>query len=336
MTDEAKKEWAPGEKKKAAEAPQQVPSAPPKGKAGFWRKAWAWVRLLRLEQWTKNGVVFVAFFFALGDRAQQMHGWHGTWHTGLLAAAAALAFGVVASAVYILNDWEDREADARHPVKRKRPIAAGEVRPGPALALAAVLALAGVAGGWWFLGAGVGAVLAGYLAMQIAYTLGLKRVAVLDVMIIAAGFVLRAVAGALAVDVSISPWLLLCAFWLALFLALCKRRHEKARIGGVARASLARYDKKMLDLSIAATTAVTLVSYSLYTLWPETVAKFGTTWLGATVPFVAYGLFRYLELVYSHDHGERPEAVLLTDVPLIIDIACFAAAVAAVFWFARG
>ena len=303
----------------------------------FWRKVWAWMRLPRINQWTKNGVVLVPFFFALGDQAQQAaKGWRGTWDTWLLAVAAAVAFGLVSSAVYILNDWRDRAVDALHPVKKNRPIASGDVPGGPALALAALLAAGGIAGAWRFANPGTAWVLAGYLAMQAAYSLRLKRVAILDVMIIAAGFVLRAIAGAVAVRVDISPWLLLCAFWLALFLALCKRRHEKSKLGAAAREALAQYDKKVLDLSIAATAATALVSYSLYTLWPDTVAKFRTQWLGVTIPFVAFGLFRYLELVYRHERGERPEAVLLTDVPLMIDIALFGAAVMTVFWFARG
>lgn len=287
----------------------------------FFEKILLWLRLLRLRQWTKNGVVFAAFFFALGDARQDV-----SWRLAAKAAAAALAFGLVSSAVYILNDWRDREVDALHPVKRLRPLASGAIRPVAALAVAGLLAVAGVAAGWricpeppfalaWILG--------GYLAMQAIYTWELKRVAVVDVMIIALGFVMRALAGAVAVRVDISPWLLLCAFWLSLFLALCKRRHEKSRLGPVARASLANYDKKVLDLMVAITAATVLGSYSIYTLWPDTVAKFGTPWLGATIPFVAYGLFRYLELAYRHERAERPEEVLLTDIPLILDIVAF-------------
>jgi len=294
------------------------------------RELHAWLRLLRLGQWTKNGVVLAAFFFALGDRGQDV-----SWTLAAKAVAAALAFGLVSSAVYIVNDWRDRELDALHPAKRNRPLASGEIRPAAALAAAALLAAAGLFGAWRICPAPpcpLAWVLGGYLAMQALYTWRLKRVAVVDVMIIALGFVLRALAGGVAVAVKISPWLLLCAFWLALFLALCKRRHEKARLGAVARASLARYDRKVLDVFIAITAATVLGSYSIYTLWPETVEKFGTAWLGATIPFVAYGLFRYLELVYAHERGERPEEVLLTDVPLILSILGFAAVAMAVFF----
>lgn len=280
-----------------------------------------WAKLFRIRQWTKNGVVFAAFFFALGDSRQDV-----SWKLASKAAAAAVAFGLVSSAVYVVNDWRDRAVDALHPVKRLRPLASGAIRPAAALAAAGVLAAAGLAAAWricpappwplaWILGA--------YLAMQALYTWELKRVAVVDVMIIALGFVMRALAGAVAVDVTISPWLLLCAFWLSLFLALCKRRHEKSRLGAAARSSLANYDKKVLDLMIAVTAATVLGSYSIYTLWPDTIAKFGTPWLGATIPFVAYGLFRYLELAYRHERAERPEEVLLTDIPLILDIVAF-------------
>lgn len=294
------------------------------------RKIGAWLRLLRLGQWTKNGVVLAAFFFALGDQRQDV-----TWKLASKAAAAALAFGLVSSAVYIVNDWRDREVDALHPVKRLRPLASGEIHPAAALPAAALLAAGGLWGAWkirpeapwplaWVLGA--------YLAMQVLYSWKLKRLAVVDVMIIATGFVMRALAGGVAVRVEISPWLLLCAFWLALFLALCKRRHEKSKLGPLSRAVLAQYDKKVLDLAIAISGATVLGSYSIYTLWPETVAKFGTHWLGATIPFVAYGLFRYLELVYAHERGERPEEVLLTDVPLVLSILGFCAVALAVFF----
>ena len=286
-------------------------------------------RLLRVNQWTKNGVVFAAFFFALGDLNQNL-----SLHLFWKVALAALAFALVSSGVYILNDLRDAPRDRLHPGKRHRPIASGEVRPPAALAISALVLSAGLWGSWQ-IAPRLFAVTATYFVMQLAYTFGLKKVSLLDVMIIAAGFVLRAIAGAEAIAVPISPWLLVCTFFLALFLALCKRRHEKISLAGLGtRASLDAYDEKLLDILVAVTAGATIVVYSIYTLWPDTVAKFGTNRLAATIPFVVFGVFRYLDLAYRRDQGDRPERVLLTDLPLLLDIALFGATVlAALFLF---
>jgi 4-hydroxybenzoate polyprenyltransferase len=289
------------------------------------------LRLLRVNQWTKNGVVFAAFFFALGDLNQDLS-------LGLLwkVALAALAFALVSSAVYILNDLRDAPKDRLHPVKRRRPIASGEVPVPAALAVSAAVLAAGLWGAWWIAPRLFG-VVAAYFAMQLAYTFGLKAVSLVDVMIIAAGFVLRAIAGAEAIAVPISPWLLVCTFFLALFLALCKRRHEKLALDGQGtRAALEGYDAKLLDLLVAVSAGATIVVYSIYTLWPDTVAKFGTNRLAATIPFVVFGVFRYLDLAYRREQGERPERVLLTDLPLLADIALFGATVLAALFLFRG
>ena len=279
-------------------------------------------RLLRVKQWTKNAVVFAAFVFALGDRNQNLAAWE-LWKVCL----AALAFSLVSSAVYIFNDLRDAPQDRLHPVKRRRPIAAGEVAPGPAAGVAAVLLAIGL-GGAWRLGADLAAVLGAYLVLQVAYTLGLKRIPLVDVIVISVGFVLRALAGAVVIHVVISPWLLLCAMLLALFLGLCKRRHEKVNLAGQGtRAALDGYDERLLDMLISMMGAASLVCYSIYTLWPDTVAKFGTPWLGATIPFVVFGLFRYMDIVYRQDKGDRPEQILLTDVPLMLDVALYGVAV---------
>jgi 4-hydroxybenzoate polyprenyltransferase len=288
-------------------------------------------RLLRVNQWTKNGVVFAAFFFALGDHNQNLSVWL-FWKVAL----AALAFAFVSSGIYILNDLRDAPKDRLHPVKRLRPIASGEVRPPATLAVSALMLVAGLWGSWQ-IAPRLFAVTAAYFAMQLAYTFGLKTVSLLDVMIIAAGFVLRAIAGARAIDVPISPWLLVCTFFLALFLALCKRRHEKLSLDGQGtRAALDGYDAKLLDLLVAVSAGATIVVYSIYTLWPDTVAKFGTNRLAATIPFVVFGVFRYLDLAYRHDRGERPERVLLTDLPLLADIALFGATVLAALFLDWG
>ena len=197
---------------------------------------------LRPKQWTKNAVVFAAFFFALGDRNQQV-GLPAFW----IAVQATLLFCVVSSGIYLMNDVRDAPWDRAHPTKKFRPIAAGEVSPAAALVAAALLLAAGMTGAW-FLSHNFAVVLLSYIGLQIVYTLVLKQVVLLDLFVIAAGFVLRAMAGAVAVNVTISPWLLLCAMLLALFLALCKRRHEKVNLAGRGtRDSLAGYDKRLLD-----------------------------------------------------------------------------------------
>ena len=280
------------------------------------------LRLLRVKQWTKNAVVFAAFVFALGDRQQDLAAWE-LWKVAL----AALAFSLVSSAVYVFNDLKDAPQDRVHPIKKNRPIASGAVGPGRAWGVALILLAAGL-GGAWRLGPELLAVLGAYLVLQIVYTLGLKRLALVDVIVIALGFVLRALAGAVVIHVKISPWLLVCALMLALFLGLCKRRHEKVNLAGLGtRAALDGYDERLLDLLIAMTAAAALVCYSIYTLWPETVEKFGTPWLGATIPFVVFGLFRYMDLVYRQDQGDRPEHILLTDMPLLADVALYGTAV---------
>jgi 4-hydroxybenzoate polyprenyltransferase len=294
-------------------------------------QATAWLRALRPAQWIKNGVVPAAYFFAWRDPSQSAHvqGW-----LPLAAEAAAVAcFCLASSGVYLVNDVRDVEADRAHPVKRLRPLAAGEIGAPAALAAAAGLLAAALAGSL-ALPHAFTAVLGGYVAMQAVYTFALKRIPYVDVFVIATGFVLRAIAGATALSVRISPWLLLCTFLLALFLALCKRRHEKVLLedaGAQHREALAGYDRGLLDMQIGITSAATLVCYAIYTLSPETVQRFGTSRLGLTIPFVVFGIFRYLELVYRHDEGGRPEKVMLTDKVLIATVACYAATALAVF-----
>jgi 4-hydroxybenzoate polyprenyltransferase len=285
------------------------------------------LRLLRPKQWTKNIVVLAALVFALGDPAQGV-----TWAAARLALLATALFCLVSSGVYILNDVRDVELDRIHPTKRLRPIAAGEITRGAALALALLL-LAGAGFAAWRLDPGFSLVVAAYVVLQLLYTFGLKRVALVDIFIIAGGFVLRALAGGVVIHVAVSPWLLLCTLLLALFLALCKRRHELVILqgaGGETRPSLRGYDRRLLDILIPMIGASTLVCYSLYTLWPDTVAKFGTHNLAYTIPFVIFGLFRYLDLVYRHEQGGRPEQILLTDPPLLTSVALYGATVLAV------
>ncbi|MBP7829999.1 MAG: decaprenyl-phosphate phosphoribosyltransferase [Kiritimatiellae bacterium] len=293
---------------------------------------WSAVRAMRPKQWTKNAVVLAAFVFALGDR-QQGVGAAAIW----LAIEAALLFCLASSAVYLLNDIKDLPQDRVHPKKRLRPIAAGEL-PVPAALGLAVLLLAAALAGAWMVSRDLLTVIGGYVVLQIVYTLALKRIALVDIFVIAAGFVLRALAGAVAVRATISPWLLLCTLLLALFLALCKRRHEKVvlnDVAGATRESMGQYDERLLDQLIAIVSAATLVCYALYTLWPDTVLKFGTAKLGLTIPFVIFGLFRYLDIVYRHEKGDRPEQILLTDVPLLVDLALYGLTVLGILLYGR-
>ena len=289
-------------------------------------------RSLRPKQWTKNLVVLAALIFAAGDRAQHI-GTLQVW----IALAAMAAFCMVSSAVYLLNDIKDVELDRAHPSKRLRPIAAGELSVGLARSMALALLAAGLAAAWR-IGSGFLCVILAYVALQVCYMYGLKKVALVDLFIIATGFVLRALAGAVAIHVLISPWLLLCTLLLALFLALCKRRHELVVINdsaGETRPSLKNYDQHLLDQLISVMAAATVVCYALYTLSPETVAKFGTSQLGFTIPFVIFGIFRYLDLVYRHEQGGRPEQILLTDVPLLVDLALYGLTVGVVLFVTR-
>lgn len=287
-------------------------------------RARVWLRALRPAQWLKNAVLPAAYFFARWDPSQRAH--VEGLRPVILEAVAVLCFCAVSSGVYLVNDIRDIEADRAHPLKRHRPLAAGAVSIQAAAAVAALLLAAGL-GGSLALPRTFTAVLGGYLLMQAAYTFALKRISYVDVFVIASGFVLRAVAGATALSVRISPWLLLCTFLLALFLALCKRRHEKILLEGadsaLHRAALAGYDRYILDMQIGVVASATLVCYAIYTLSEETVRRFGTNRLGLTIPFVIFGLFRYMELVYRHDEGGRPEKVLLTDKILIATVACY-------------
>jgi 4-hydroxybenzoate polyprenyltransferase len=272
---------------------------------------------LRPKQWTKNLVIFAGLIFS-----------QNLAHPVLLAKAclAFLLFCLLSGAVYLVNDLADREQDRRHPVKQLRPIARGALGVGTARLLAAVFGLLSLAGSFW-LNTFFGLAALAYVVLMLAYTFALKRLVIIDVFAIAAGFVLRAVAGAEAVEVPISDWLLICVILLALFLALAKRRQERVKLendGAGHRPILAEYSQTLLDQMISIVTAATVVCYSLYTLSPETVAKFGNSNLKYTIPFVLYGIFRYLYLIYKKDQGQNPELVLLTDRWLLGNIVLYA------------
>lgn len=284
------------------------------------------LKAMRPKQWTKNVVVLAALVFAAGDRSQHLD----IFSLILPALAAALFFCLASSAIYLLNDIKDAELDRAHPEKKFRPIASGQLAVSSAL-MAAGLLLCVSLGGAWLVAPKLAYVIGGYLVLQLAYVFVLKRITLVDLFVISIGFVLRALAGAVTIAVPISSWLLLVTLLLAMFLALCKRRQELLLINDRApdtRPSLMGYNEKMLDQLIAMTGAATLVAYALYTQWPDTVSKFGSHRLGFTLPFVMFGLFRYISLVYHHQLGERPEQVLLTDRPLLVTIGLYGMATA--------
>jgi 4-hydroxybenzoate polyprenyltransferase len=266
---------------------------------------------MRPRQWAKNLFVFAGLLFA-----QKLF----TPLTALAVAAFAV-FCALSGAMYLLNDVADREKDRLHPRKRERPVASGRLSVPTAVAAAALLLVvalaAAVAISWPF-----AAVAVAYAGLLTLYSVWLKHLVIVDVLVVACGFVLRAVGGAVAIDVEISGWLLICTILLALFLALGKRRHEYLALGGGAamhRPILAEYSAGLLDQMIAVVTASTVTAYALYTMSPETVAKFHTHLLPATLPFVLYGIFRYLYLLYSRQLGGNPSELFLNDLPLLVN-----------------
>lgn len=289
----------------------------------------AFVASLRPEQWTKNLLVFAGLIF--GGRLLDPS-------AGLVAVWTFVVFCVLSGAIYLFNDFRDRDGDRRHPIKRLRPIAAGELGPSTALLSALTLVAGGVAGAT-AVNTALGAVAAAYAALLLLYSLVLKHVVILDVMTISAGFVLRAVAGAVAVDVPISSWLLVCATLLALFLALSKRRHELVLLGGAAedhRPILDEYSPYLLDQMISVVTASTVIAYTVYAISPDTAARLGTSRLGLTVPFVLYGIFRYLYLVHQKKEGGSPSALVVSDRPLLLCVGLWIGTVAILMYSPAG
>lgn len=275
---------------------------------------------IRPEQWTKNSFVFAALLFA--KRLEDTRAL-------ALTVGAFLVFCALSSAVYLFNDLADREADRQHPAKRTRPIASGDLAPGAAIAAMVCLGLAGL-GGAFALAPALGITALAYLVLQTAYSLVLKHMVILDALAIATGFVLRAVAGGVVIPVPVSNWLLACTTLLALFIALAKRRHEITALAGDAsrhRPILTEYTPYLLDQMIAVVTASAVVAYAAYTTSLETSAKLGTTRLALTIPFVLYGIFRYLYLVHRKDGGGNPSTLLLTDGPLLGCVVLWALAV---------
>lgn len=280
------------------------------------------IALLRPAQWVKNAfvlapLIFARRFFDQRDLAD--------------ASLAFMAFCLASSASYAFNDIVDRERDRTHPLKANRPIAAGRVSTGTATILATASAAVAFASAW-SLGRQFLFLLLAFLVLHVLYSVALKSLVVVDVMAIAGAFVLRAAGGVVAIEARMSPWLFVCTFLLASFLALGKRRHEAVLLGAEAgdhREVLGRYNLRLLDLLIGIVSIATVVVYALYTASPEVVSKLGTDRLYLTLPFVVFGVFRYLFLVYGRDQGGNPTEVLLGDIPLQAGICLW---IGTVFW----
>ncbi|MDZ7330981.1 MAG: decaprenyl-phosphate phosphoribosyltransferase [candidate division KSB1 bacterium] len=283
------------------------------------------LRTLRPHQWTKNFLLFAGLIFS-----------HRLFSLVLFTRTLA-AFGIfclISGAIYIINDLIDLKKDQQHPLKRLRPIASGKISPRTAKRLAGVLLVISLLlayrldRSFWL-------VCAGYAGLMIGYSIYLKQIAILDVIIIAIGFVLRAVAGAVVIAVSISPWLLVCTLFLSLFLVLSKRRHELVLLGKEAnhhRQSLSQYSPYLLDQMISVVTGSTLIAYALYTLAPRTTALVGSSYLIVTIPFVIFGIFRYLYLVYEGSQGGNPEIAIFSDQLLVVDVVLWVVVVVVILY----
>lgn len=286
----------------------------------------ALLKSIRPVQWTKNLFVFAGIVFSLNF-----------FETALLIKVifAFIIFCFLSSAIYLINDVSDIKGDRKHPQKKFRPIASGQISIPAVLGVALIFLIASLCAAFYLNFAFALAALA-YVVLMILYTFLLRDVVILDVFSIAAGFVLRAVAGVVVIGVELSPWLVICTILLALFIALGKRRHELLTLSEAVyhRKILDEYNPQLLDQLISAAAGSTVLAYALYTLWPETIANFRTRNLVYSIPFVLYGIFRYLYLIYKKEEGGRPEKILLTDLPLIIDIILWVVSLLIIiYWF---
>ncbi|KPJ52630.1 hypothetical protein AMJ39_07370 [candidate division TA06 bacterium DG_24] len=281
------------------------------------------IRSMRPRQWTKNLLIFAGLVFSRNAFEGPLV---------LRAVFAFFLFCLASSCVYLVNDVYDASRDREHPLKRARPIASGRLSSRVALIVALLGGGIAISASFWLgwsvgIGPWFGLTTVSYILLMLLYTVSLRQFVIIDVLTIAIGFVIRAVAGAVVIDVEISSWLLVCTILLALFLGLAKRRHEVLLLDETApshRRSLVEYTPALLDQMIAIVTAAVVVAYVLYTVWPDTVAKFGTTRLGLTLPIVLYGLFRYLYLIYRREEGGEPDRSLLEDKPLLLAVALWA------------
>ena len=303
----------------AAPAARSVAAAIPSSRTGALSQLRYLILSMRPKQWTKSGIVFLALIFSVNQNWVPEH--PSTWlNLVLRCALTAVAFSLVSGADYLINDVRDRESDAIHPTKRRRPIAAGLISPATAVTFAVVVAGLAIAGSF-LIDWRTGLALVVYIALMTGYSFYLKQEVILDVMTIAAGFVLRAVAGAYAINVPVSPWLYVVTALGALFLAITKRRAEVVLLQEDAtghRSTLALYSPALLDQMTAMVTASTVIAYALYTFTAANLPSNHAMML--TIPFVVYGIFRYLYLALTHNEGGSPEEVLLKDVPLMLTI----------------
>ncbi|MCK4932863.1 MAG: decaprenyl-phosphate phosphoribosyltransferase [Candidatus Aminicenantes bacterium] len=283
---------------------------------------------IRPQQWLKNLFIFAPLIFSENIFNRSMF---------LLSLLAFAVFCLLSGALYILNDLKDIEEDRLHPIKSKRPLAAGRLKKSQAIAAFVILSFVSL-----LLAAMVNReflwVCLVYFVLQIAYSFALKHVVILDVFIVASGFFLRVIAGAVAIQVQISPWLLICTTLLALFLALSKRRHEILLLDEEAvnhRSILKEYSPYLLDQMISVVTASTVIAYCLYTISGETIEKFGTNKLILTIPFVLYGIFRYLYLIHQKAEGGTPETLILKDRPLLFDVFLWITSAALIIYFGK-
>ena len=284
------------------------------------------IQALRPHQWIKSVFVLAPLVFS-------EHLLDGRYL--LRSGAAFVLFCFMSSAVYLLNDVRDVESDRRHPEKRSRPVASGRLGLSAAATASIVIALT-VLPPAFLLSVPFGCILLAYGLMNVAYSLYLKHIVILDVMIVASGYLFRAIAGALVISVEISSWLILCTVLLALFMGFVKRRQELILLeAGAAghRRILDEYTTRFLDQMIAVVTAGALVSYALYTMSPEVVRKLGTPHLNLTIPFVIYGLLRYLYLVYARNEGGNPSSTILGDPSLLINGGLWFLAVFGLLYF---
>lgn len=268
---------------------------------------------LRPHQWVKNSLLFGGLIFS----RSLFH-----WEALGLSLGAFMTFCMASAGIYLLNDLRDLEADRRHPTKRLRPLAAGTVSPVTAIVVMGVLLISALLVAF-VLQPVFHLILSIYVLLNVVYSLGLKRLVIIDVMVIAIGFVLRAVAGAIIVGVQPSPWLILCTLMLALMIGFGKRRHELTLLQEDAhshRHSLQEYSVQFLDLMMAISGAASVMTYALYTMAVETVARFGSHSLIFTTPWVLYGVFRYLYLVYQCTEGGDPARLLVSDRPTLVNV----------------
>ena len=282
------------------------------------------IKTMRPKQWPKNVFIFTALVFV-----EQLF----TPIPLLKTIAAFVLFCLLSSAVYLINDVVDIEKDRRHPTKRLRPLPSGQLKPSVAIAAGVLIPLIALPLAF-LLNVQFGFVALAYLLTMIVYSFVLKNFVILDVLTVAAGFVLRAVAGAVVISVPISPWLYVCTTLLALFIGISRRRHELILLAESAnehRASLNEYTLPLLDQMIAVVTSATVIAYSLYTFSAPNLPPNHAMML--TIPFVLYGLFRYLYLIHVEGKGGTPEEIFFSDLPLIIDLGLWALAVIAILYF---